>query len=1127
MADRSFPKARAGYPFPELEAEVLEFWQHEKIFQRSVERNAGGPSYVFYEGPPTANNVPHVGHVVTRVVKDLFPRYRTMQGDQVLRKAGWDTHGLPVEIEVEKALGFSGKEQIEAFGIAEFNARCFDSVQTYERQWRAMSERVGYWTDFDNPYLTYSNQYIESVWSSLRALWDKGLLSEGYKIQPYCARCGTTLSSHEVAQNYQETDDPSVWVLFPLRQGQSVEVDGRPVALAEALHLVAWTTTPWTLTGHTGLAVNTGLNYKVVADPAGDDRQFLIGDQLETPIPYSYDLDGERVQVDLGQQDALMTIRGSELAGLRYDRPFATPFDPSEQPGFDPSPNDQDGWVVFTADYVTRSEGTGIVHTAPAYGADDYQSGTRYGLPFALTVDGEGKMMDLTGMKSVAGMWFKDADKILKQELKERGLLLASATYRHNYPFCWRCDTPLLYYASKSWFVLTTQRAKQLVKLNKTIGWRPAHVGEGRFGNWLENVVDWALSRKRYWGTPLPVWTCNRCDHVDVVGSFQDLFRLAEIKTPDDLHDREQFDPHRPFVDRYGDGNRFVWACPDCHEGTVGRVDDVIDAWYDSGSMPFAQHHYLPHLGGDQGKGFDPTTGVGFPADFISEAIDQTRGWFYTLHALGTLLFDSVAYRNCVVLGHVNDETGRKMSKRLGNVVEPMQVIEKTGADAIRWYFCVNNPTVNSRFSERLVREAAQKFLLPLWNAVSFFSIYANLDQWHPDNKREGTPSTLDDWILSRLQRLLTETSGYLDNYRVAEAARGVETFLDELTNWYIRRSRKRFWAGDSAIAGEAATGETAALDGADKEAAYQTLYRVLTTLAHVVAPFTPFVAEVLHRNLIRSQRDDCADSVHLESWPQHDPTERNDDLELAIGDLQRIVRLGHAARNSHGLKTRQPLRSVTVIAAESQMEARVAPYVDLLCEELNVSEVSWAEDRSKFVEHQIRPNFPKLGPRLGKNMPMLKKALEAADGDQLAQQLERDGEISVAVADQTLILSNEEVEVVLNEREGIATEGDRELLVVLDSDLDQGLVDAGRAREVVHRLQTVRKNMDLEYADRIVVAYSADAELERAIDAHRDWIAGETLTVSWTDDPGPEAVLEPVDELEFRFAIRRQTVIN
>ncbi|HEY9421852.1 MAG TPA: isoleucine--tRNA ligase, partial [Thermoanaerobaculia bacterium] len=823
MSDKRFPDVPGGYPFPQLEQEVLAEWKERDVFQKSLKRPAPKGEFVFFEGPPTANNVPHVGHVVTRVVKDLFPRYRTMRGHHVARKAGWDTHGLPVEIEVEKRLGFSGKQQIEAYGIAEFNKACLESVRTYERQWRAMTERVGYWVDLDNPYFTYTNQYIESVWWALAELAARGLLNEGYKIQPYCARCGTTLSSHEVAQNYKDADDPSIWTLFHARPGQTVKTaDGQDWQIGERLFMVAWTTTPWTTLANVGLAVHPDLLYKVIEHPAKPGDLILLGEDLGTAVPLAVEEEGKRKQIDLRERPAVATFRGRDLEGILYDRLF-TFFEP-----------DVPGRVVL-GDYVTATDGTGLVHTAPPFGEDDYQTGRRYGLPLILSVDGEGKM--IPGAGDFAGMWFKDADAEIIKNLKGRGLMLHSDRYRHSYPFCWRCDRPLLYYATTSWFIRTTEKKDQLVAKNREIHWHPEHVGEGRFGNWLENVVDWALSRRRYWGTPLPVWRCE-CGNQAVVGSYEDLFSMAGREKPADLYDPEQFNPHRPYIDE------FTWGCPQCHKGTMKRVEEVIDAWFDSGAMPFAQHHY-PF---ENRELIDKR--IQFPADFISEAVDQTRGWFYTLHALGVLLFDSVAYENCIVLGHVNDEQGRKMSKRLGNVVDPMAVIEEAGADALRWYFCVNNPEVPSRFSARLVREAAQGFLLPLWNALSFFTIYANLDGWRP-GRQEAPPfaerPALDRWVLLRLDRLVAETTAHLDQYSVTDAARLIEEFLDDLTNWYIRRSRARFWAPD----GEA--------DSSAKASAYAALYEVLATLSRLVAPFTPFVAEVLHRQLVRSQRDDAA----------------------------------------------------------------------------------------------------------------------------------------------------------------------------------------------------------------------------------------------------------------------------
>jgi isoleucyl-tRNA synthetase len=1061
MSDRRFPDVPGGYPFPHLELEVLEEWKGRDVFAKSLAKPASRGEFVFFEGPPTANNVPHVGHVVTRVVKDLFPRYRTMRGYHVARKAGWDTHGLAVEIEVEKRLGFSGKQQIEAYGIAEFNKACLESVHVYERQWRAMTERIGYWTDLDHAYFTYTNDYIESVWWALAELSARGLLDEGYKIQPYCARCGTTLSSHEVAQNYKDADDPSIWTLFHARPGQTVRtLEGENWETGDRLFLVAWTTTPWTTLANVGLAVHPDLIYKVVEHPGKPGDLVLLGEDLGTAVPVVVEEDGKRRQLDLRESPALKRFRGRDLENLLYDRLF-TFFEP-----------DVPGRVVL-GDYVTATDGTGLVHTAPPFGEDDYQTGRRYGLPMFLSVDGEGKIV--AGAGPFAGLWFKDADPKIIQDLKGRGLMLHNDRYRHSYPFCWRCDRPLLYYATTSWFIRVTEEKDELVAKNKTIDWHPEHIGEGRFGNWLENVVDWALSRRRYWGTPLPVWRCRECGNQSVIGSFEDLFAAAGRPKPANVYDPEQFNPHRPYIDE------ITWPCPQCGKGTMKRVEEVIDAWFDAGSMPFAQHHY-PF---ENRELLDD--GVQFPADLISEAIDQTRGWFYTLHVLGVLLFDSVAYKTCIVLGHINDEQGRKMSKRLGNVVEPMGVIQETGADALRWYFCVNNPEQTSRFSARLVREAAQRFLLPLWNALSFFTIYANLDGWRPGPALAASFASrppLDRWILLRLDRLTAEVTGRLDAYDLTPAARAIEEFLDDLTNWYIRRSRSRFWAPNGSEAGEA-----------DKASAYAALYEVLTTLTRVIAPFTPFVAEVLHRHLVRSQRPDAAESIHLEDWPE--PSGRVDDpLEQGMTAVQRIVRLGHAARNAHALKTRQPLAAVTLVTADEALPGLVEPYLDVLKDELNVKDVRWAADRSVYVHHEVKPIFPKTGPRFGRRMPEVKKALDAADGDELAAELERTGKITVQLSDGPVELAADEVEVRLVERPGTATQGDRELLVALETELTPELAAEGLAREFVHWVQQKRKKEDLDYADRIRVSYEADPEMKAAVDAHLDWIKGETLAI-------------------------------
>ena len=1119
--DAAFPSVPGGYPFPGLEQETLEFWRREKVFESSLATGADGErEFSFYEGPPTANNVPHVGHVVTRVVKDLYPRFRTMTGRRVPRKGGWDTHGLPVEIEVEKQLGFSGKQQIEDYGIERFNSACLESVSAYERQWRRMTERVGYWLDMDGAYLTYTNTYIESVWWALAELRRQDLLYEGRKIQPYCARCGTTLSSHEVAQNYRDTEDPSIWVRFPLRPGQTVvtigdEEDGGPnFSTDRPIDIVAWTTTPWTLLSHAGIAVHPGLTYRAVADPSDPERLLLIAEDLERPVPVLVPGNGKPTRLDLREAATVARFSGQALEGLLYDRPFAV--EPSRAYR-SAEVSDAAGFRILLGDYVTLAEGTGAVHTAPLFGEDDEKTGREYGLPELQAVDAEGNVaLDpeassddpsiQTLIDGINGAWFKDADPRIVRWLRQRGRLLHGERHSHSYPFCWRCDQPLLYYATTSWFVRTTAARDRLIEKNRQVHWHPEHVGEGRFGDWLENVVDWALSRSRYWGTPLPVWKCGNCGETEVIGSFEELFRRAGRALPDDPYDRALFDPHRPFID-----DDFHWSCTagDC-SGSMRRVEFVIDAWFDSGAMPFAQYHY-PFENRE-------TFRARFPADFISEAVDQTRGWFYTLHVLGCLLFDSPAYRNCIVLGHVNDENGRKMSKRLGNVVEPMEVLAETGADALRWYFCVNNPEQPSRFSARLVREAAQTFMLPLWNALSFFTIYANLDGWRPG--RTEIPfagrGPLDRWILLRLYRLIGNTTRHLRGYRTAPAARGIETFLDELTNWYIRRSRNRFWApNDESDGGR----------DREKESAYQTLFEVLATLRLLIAPFVPFVAEELHRRLMSSQGLGAV-SCHLESWPEPPADRADEQLETAMATVLQVARSGRSARNANGIKIRQPLRAVTLVSADPELEAMVEPYADLVADELNVHEVRWAADSSEYVSFDVVPHYPKCGPRFGRAMPAVRAALAARSGADLKRELDDSGRIAIELDGDTEHLEPDEVEVRLEERPGIAVHGDSELLVALDVDLDDGLIAEGFAREVVHRVQNRRRAADLDYADRIAVRYRANEQIERAIDAHRDWIRGETLAVRFqaaTGD-GREGLEEaPIEGQAFALAIEVQ----
>lgn len=1061
---RHFPKVDANYSFPALEHKILAFWDQEQVFERSVEKPAPKGSYVFYEGPPTANNLPHIGHVLTRVVKDLFPRYRTMRGYKVMRKAGWDTHGLPVELAIEKKLGFEGKEAIERFGVAEFNQECFNNVRIYEREWAKTSKRIGFWLNYDDAYFTFTNPYIESVWWLLGQLFERGLLYQGYKVLPYCPLCGTTLSSHEVAQGYKDVKDPSVYVKFRAEAGQTLVGEGGTTLECDGnLYLLGWTTTPWTLPSNVALAVHPDHWYKVVASKAHPEQKFLLADGMEVSVDEPIvGADGKPGFYDLRQGEPLLRIQGRDLDGLQYERLFDFA-----------GKTEQRGWYVVTADYVTLTDGTGVVHTAPAYGAEDYSTGQRRNLPFVQMVNGKGVFVDeATPYK---GMWFKDADNEIIADLKHRGLMLKSQRFEHPYPHCWRHDTPLFYNASASWFIKTTAVKEALINNNQKIQWQPAHIKDGRFGNWLENVVDWAISRKRYWGTPLPIWKCDACGELECISSYPQLFERQGKSMPENVYDQGQFNPHRPHVDS------ITFGCARCDSGTMKRVEEVIDCWFDAGAMPYAQHHY-PFENKDW-----IDSGEQFPADFICEAIDQTRGWFYTLHAISTLIKGEPSYKNCLVLGHILDEQGRKMSKRLGNVVDPREVLETLGADCIRWYFYSTiSMGMSSRFSERLVRENAKSFLLPLWNAYSFFTIYANIDGWKPGASATvpfAERDLLDRWILTRLNRLVTGVTSSLDNYQIMESAKQLESFVDNLNNWYIRRSRRRFWESNDG------PGKT------NKESAYQTLWQVLATLSRLIAPFTPFLAEELYQSLERPFGGvEAATSVHLADFPSPNPEWNDEAVDAAMTSVLRVVSLGHAARNQSQVKVRQPLARLTLITLDEGLMPQLAPYHAIILDELNIKTLETARDRDAFVLYQVKPNFRKLGPRVGKNMPKIKAAAEAANPAVLAQSLEQNGYATLEIDGIAERFSGEELEVSIQQREGTTTASDEGLLVVLDTAITPELRLEGLTREIISRIQGLRKELDLEYAARIHLILEAGAELSAALRAHQAIVCDETL---------------------------------
>ena len=1013
--------------FPDLEREILGRWRERDVFAESVRRRKGAEPWVFYEGPPTANGRPGSHHVLARVFKDIFPRFQTMRGKYVERKGGWDCHGLPVEIAVEKELGLSTKDEIEAYGIAEFNQKCRESVFTYLEDWQRLTERIAMWVDLDDAYRTLDTTYIESVWWALKQIWNKELLYEGHKVVPYCPRCGTAISSHEMAQGYHDVTEPSVYVRFPLTAAATAQAAPGGIG---TVSLAVWTTTPWTLVSNVACAVNPEIDYALVESRG--ERYVLARDLVEAVL-------GAKAVVE-------RVIPGSSLLGLEYEAPyrFVAP--------------DRRAWYVVGDGYVTTTDGTGVVHIAPAFGEADMRVGVDNDLPVINPVDAAGRFV--AEVEPWAQVFVKDADPGIIADLSQRGLLLAEVPYEHSYPFCWRCDTPLLYYSKTTWYVKTTAIKDDLLAANEAVTWYPEHIKHGRFGEWLENNVDWALSRDRYWGTPLPIWRCDE-GHVHCGGSVAELRALAVTPPPDDL------ELHRPFVDDV------VLRCPECG-GDMHRVPEVIDAWFDSGSMPFAQWHYP----------FDNEAlfGERFPADFIAEAIDQTRGWFYSLLAVATLVSGRSSYKTVLCLGHILDAEGQKMSKSRGNVVQPDDVLDRQGADAFRWYlFTTSSPWYPRRFSLELVDEVVRKFLLTLWNTYSFFTVYANIDRFDPTDAPLPLAERplLDRWLAGRLAQLVTRVGEGLEDYDATNSGRAIQEFVDELSNWYVRRSRRRFWKGES---------------DRDKLAAYHTLYECLVTLAKLLAPYTPFIAEELYQNLVRSADPGAPESVHLCDWPVADEAAVDEAVLFDMETARRVVELGRAARNAAAVKTRQPLAEVAVAAAAAE-RAALERLSDIVPDELNVKELRLVAAPGELLDYALKPNLKLLGPRLGKQVGAVGAALREIDAPEFVAALRTGGSAPLVLADgEQVRLDEDEVLVETVAPEGCRVEADGAFTVALRTTVDQALRDEGIVRELVHAVQLSRKNADLRIEDTISLALSVPTELAELVERNAAYIRSETL---------------------------------
>ena len=1008
-----YKKVSTDMNFVEREKQVEKFWEDNQIFEKSMKVREGNPSYVFYDGPPTANGKPHIGHVETRVIKDMIPRYRTMKGYQVPRKAGWDTHGLPVELEVEKKLGLDGKDQIEKYGVEPFIEQCKESVWKYEGMWEDFSHTVGFWADMKNPYVTYHNDYIESEWWALKEIWKKGLLYEGHKIVPYCPRCGTPLSSHEVAQGYKDVKERSAVVRFKVK--------------GEDAYILAWTTTPWTLPSNVALCVNPDEDYVKV-----------------TSKGYTYYMAAALVDTVLGEgAEILEHYQGKDLEFKEYEPLF---------PYAEKRIGNKKAYYVVCDTYVTLTDGTGVVHIAPAFGEDDSKVGHRYDLPFVQLVNEKGEMTEETPW---AGTFCKKADMAVLQALEDKDLLFDAPLFEHSYPHCWRCDTPLIYYARETWFIRMTAVKEDLIRNNNTINWIPESIGKGRFGDWLENVQDWGLSRNRYWGTPLPVWQCE-CGHQDCIGSIEELKEKAD-NCPDDI------ELHRPYIDAV------TIKCPKCGK-EMHRVPEVIDCWFDSGSMPFAQHHY-PF---ENKEIFEKQ----FPAQFISEAVDQTRGWFYSLLAISTLLFNKAPYENVIVLGLVQDENGQKMSKSKGNAVDPFDALQTYGADAIRWYFYTSSaPWLPSRFAGKTVVEGQRKFMGTLWNTYAFFVLYANIDKFDATKYtlEYDKLAVMDKWLLSRLESTVKAVDDNLANYRIPEAAKALQSFVDDMSNWYVRRSRERFWAKGMEQ---------------DKINAYMTLYTALVTVAKAAAPMIPFMTEDIYQNLVKSIDASAPESIHLCDFPEVHENWINPKMEEDMADLLEIVVMGRAARNTANIKNRQPIGTMYV-KSEFQLSEF---YKEIIEDELNVKEVVFKDDIADFISYSFKPQMRTVGPKYGKLLNKIKTVLSELDGNKAMAELKSTGELKLDIDGQEIVLLEEDLLIDMAQMEGYVSESDHTITVVLDTNLTPELIEEGFVRELVSKIQTMRKEAGFEVMDKIRVYAKDNDKIVDIMKNHGDEIKSEVL---------------------------------